>query len=99
MYERSISICGGITNAYQKSGKLSKELEELGYFNKDFQRMLKKGLQALLSLRNVYQRRTFEEKRKIIGMLYPEKIVFKYNAVRTTRVNEIAMLISLIDKD
>ncbi len=56
-----------------------------------------KGIKSLLSLDRRYIEGNIEEKRKIIGSMYPEKLGFDGLRLRTNRVNEIAMYIYKIN--
>lgn len=60
--------------------------------------LLSKGIGSLLRLDQRYIEGNIEEKRKIIGSMYPEKLGFDGLRLRTNRVNEIAMYIYKINK-
>jgi site-specific DNA recombinase len=58
---------------------------------------LNKALTNLSRLQITYREGNTEEKRSIIGSIYPEKLCFDGIAYRTARVNEVANLIYLIN--
>ena len=65
----------------------------------NFDAILKKGLDNLFHLSEIYENGTSEEKRKVIGSVYPEKLTFDGDRLRTTRINEAVRLIYVLDKE
>jgi site-specific DNA recombinase len=65
----------------------------------NFDAILKKGLESLFHLSEIYENGTSEEKRKVIGSVYPEKLTFDGDQLRTTRINEAVRLIYTLDKE
>ena len=65
----------------------------------NFDTILKKGLDNLFHLSEIYENGTSEEKRKIVGSVYPEKLIFDGDRLRTTRINEAVRLIYTLDKE
>lgn len=61
--------------------------------------LLHKGIKFLLSLDKRYLEGNIEDKRKIIGSMYPGKLGFDGLRLRTNRVNEIAMYIYKVNKE
>jgi site-specific DNA recombinase len=55
-------------------------------------------LELLLNLDKYYVSKTTEVKQKIIGSMFPEKLIFENNAYRTTKTNDVVRLICTIDK-
>jgi len=55
--------------------------------------MVEKALFTLSNLDEAYQKTDVNQKREIIGSIYPEKLVFSENNYRTARINEVAALI------
>ena len=52
----------------------------------------------LLNLDNYYTLKNTEIKQKIIGSVFPEKLVFENNEYRTTKTNDVVTLICPTDK-
>ena len=65
----------------------------------DIEGLLKEGVERLMQLEYYYEQGNTREKRSIIGAIFPEKLVFEENKVRTARVNEVAQVIYLINKE
>ncbi len=65
----------------------------------NFDAILKKGLDNLFHLSEIYEAGDSEEKRKVIGSVYPEKLTFDGDQLRTTRINEAVRLIYTLDKE
>ena len=65
----------------------------------NFDTILKKGLDNLFHLSEIYDTGDSEEKRKVIGSVYPEKLTFDGDQLRTTRINEAVRLIYTLDKE
>jgi site-specific DNA recombinase len=59
----------------------------------DIQALLTKAINTLSKLDELYANGTIIEKRKIIGSIYPEKLIFDGNEYRTPRLNEAVRLI------
>jgi len=59
----------------------------------DVESMVEKALSTLSNLDETYQKADVNQKREIIGSIYPEKLVFSENNYRTARINEVAALI------
>ena len=55
--------------------------------------LLKKAVQSLSQMDQLYENSDNEVKRQIIGSIFPEKMVFDGQSYRTTRVNEAVRLI------
>jgi site-specific DNA recombinase len=58
----------------------------------------KSAVNNLCHLDSLYENGTIREKRKIIGSIYPGKLVFDGFQYRTARLNEAVRLIYTIDK-
>ena len=63
----------------------------------DIQGLLTKGIDNLLKLDKTYEKADMEKKREIISSMYPEKMHFENNQLRTGRVNEAVRFIYMID--
>lgn len=55
-------------------------------------------LELLLNLGKYYKTKNTEIKQKIIGSVFPEKLVFENNEYRTTKLNDVVVLICPTDK-
>jgi site-specific DNA recombinase len=55
-------------------------------------------LELLLNLDKYYKTKNTEIKQKIIGSVFPEKLVFENNEYRTTKLNDVVALICPTDK-
>ncbi len=60
--------------------------------------LLDKGINNLLRLDYIYETGDIEKKRKVISSIYPEKLSFSENGVRTARLNEAVRLIYTLSK-
>lgn len=76
-----------------KSLKLEKE--ELNIDKSEFKKYFEYGLCFLLNMKKHYQLATLDVKQKIVGSIFPDKIVFFENKYRTTKTNELLSLLTL----
>ncbi len=60
--------------------------------------LLNKALGNISQLDKLYEEASTEGKRKIIGSMFPEKLTFEKNEVRTTKINEALRLMLLFYK-
>ena len=65
----------------------------------NFEAIIKKGLDNLFHLSEIYETGSIMEKRQVIGSVYPEKLTFDGDQLRTTRINEAVRLIYTLDKE
>jgi site-specific DNA recombinase len=65
----------------------------------DFNAILKRGLDNIYRLSEIYETGSIMEKRQVIGLVYPEKLVYDGDQLRTTRINEAVRLIYTLDKE
>lgn len=65
----------------------------------DVEVLLNKTLSSISNLDKLYKEATTEGKRKIIGSIFPEKITFEKNEVRTTKINEALRLMLLFSRE
>ena len=61
--------------------------------------LLNKAISQISQLGKLYEEGSATSKRKIIGSIFPEKLTFENNQVRTTRINEGLRLMLLLYKD
>ena len=66
--------------------------------DQDMPGLLDAGIDNLLKLDYIYQDGEIEKKREVIGSMYPEKLTFDGERLRTTRINEAAQIIYTLDK-
>lgn len=60
--------------------------------------LLRKAIENLANLRELFENADVKGKRKIIGSIFPEKLVFDGFHYRTARINEAVELIYSVDK-
>ena len=65
----------------------------------NLEKILDKAVHALSNIDIVYNGSDTNQKREIIGSIYPEKLVFSESGYRTTKINEAAALIFQINSD
>ncbi len=80
-----------ITGLESKLMGLSKE-------SNNIEPLLNKAIATLTSLDKLYENANNENKREIIGSIYPEKLTFDGFRYRTARINEAVRLIYSMDK-
>ena len=64
----------------------------------NIEELLRKAIQVLSQLDQLWEEATAERKRQIIGSIFPEKLVFDGEHFQTTRLNEGARLIYLLNQ-
>ena len=77
----------------RKTEELEKKLNSLQGRDKEISVLLEKALKNLSGLDLLYENGNIEEKRKILGSIFPEKLTFDGVQHRTTRINELLNLI------
>ncbi|WP_096357583.1 recombinase family protein [Mucilaginibacter gotjawali] len=78
---------------------LEAKLTGFGKSTQNIESLLNQTIDMLSRLDNLYLEGNTALKREIIGSIYPEKLVFDGFTYRTTRVNEAARLIFLINSE
>ncbi len=73
--------------------KLKAKLSACDNEQVDFSGLLNAGLKNLFRLDSVYEKGDTEKKREVISSMYPDKLIFDGDRLRTPRVNEAARLI------
>jgi len=86
-----------------KIDELEQKLNSIQDSDKHIGALLEKALRSLSELDLLYENGTIEEKRKILGSIFPENLTFDGIQHRTTRINEVLSLIyqknsELLDK-
>ncbi len=61
--------------------------------------LLKEGLDNLFQLDKIYENGSMEVKQQVIGSMYPEKLSFDGDHLRTTRINEAIRIIYMMSND
>jgi site-specific DNA recombinase len=82
----------------ERLNKLQVKLTALGTQTETFDTLLNVGLDNLFRLNEIYHDGTIIEKRQVIGSVYPEKLTFDGDQLRTTRINEAVRVIYTLDK-
>lgn len=78
----------------QKSiNDLKSELENLKTMDKELEEYLKLGISFLHGVDKLYKTSPSDIKKKIIGSIFPEKLIFSKNSYRTAFINELIELI------
>ncbi|WP_115813263.1 recombinase family protein [Flavobacterium aquicola] len=75
--------------------RLEIEKEELRIDKSAFKQYFDYGFLFLFNMKRYYLSADLEVKQKIIGSIFPEKIIFFENSYRTTQVNELLTLLTL----
>ncbi len=81
-----------------KLEKLESKLQACKNDTVDIKDLLDKGLRQLVQLDTTYEIADIEKKREVISSMFPEKMHFENNVLRTGRINEAVRLICLLDK-
>lgn len=76
-----------------KLSELKIETLEVDDAESELKKYLKKGIQLVKNIGNVYHNAPLDEKQKIVRSIFRENIVFKENVVRTGKLNEVMPLI------
>jgi site-specific DNA recombinase len=82
----------------EKLNKLQAKLAYLSANTTNIEELLKEGLDKLFRLDSIYENGSIEVKRQVIGSMYPEKLSFDGEHLRTTRINEALRIIYTLDK-
>ena len=69
------------------------QLESIKQGKSKFQEQLSKSFKMLPNIIEWYRNSTVQEKKKLIGSIFPEKFTFENNRVRTTSIDEVIALI------
>ncbi len=79
--------------------KLEAKLSGLQHDDINIKDLLNKGIDNLLRLDQVYETADIDKKREVISSIFPEKLHFENNSLRTERVNEAVMCIYKINSN
>lgn len=69
--------------------------EELSKDTSAFKQYFEYGIPFLLNMKSYYMKADLEIKQKIVGSIFPEKIIFHEKKYRTTKTNEFLTLLTL----
>ena len=84
--EIKIEIELNITNSTRELNKLSNTLLNI-------ESKIDTCIELLSNIKNLYTQRDTATKQRIIGSIFPRKMVFEKNSVRTLEVNRVVSLI------
>ena len=85
------------TRFEELNSKLRKEKAGMELVDSEYGKYLKKNITMLKGMDEYFEKAPLEIKRKIMGSMFPEKLVFENNQYRTKRVNEVVGLILVKD--
>jgi site-specific DNA recombinase len=83
----------------ERLNRLRVKLNAMTFQPGNLDAILKKGLDNLFHLSEIYESGSIIEKRQVVGSVYPEKLTFDGDHLRTTRINEAVRLIYTLDKE
>ncbi len=79
--------------------RLESQLNEQRKTVPSIDKLLESGLKNLMRLDDYYEVSEIEKKREIIGSIFPEKLTYDGNVLRTTRVNHVVSLIYQVNRE
>ena len=82
-----------------KIEKLEAKLTASAHDKLDIKGLLEKGLNNLLKIDYTYENADVDKKRDIISSMFPEKMRFENNSLRTGRINEVVKYIYMAESD
>ncbi len=83
-----------IKNLYEPEiEKLTKKKYDLSKVDDNLMAYISTATKVLRDLPNYYENATLSTRQKLIGSMYPEKLVYENKSYRTTRINEAARVI------
>jgi site-specific DNA recombinase len=82
---------------YRKNDLVSKHVV-INSSKKDFNKYLSFGFSMLADLSNYYKEASTTTKQRIIGSIFPEKIIYENKEYRTSKMNEVIRLLCAPDK-
>ena len=65
----------------------------------DIEKKIKQALNAITNISERYKNASTIDKRAIVGLMYPEKLIFDGEYFQTTKINSLANNITLINKE
>jgi len=85
------------TRFEELNSKLKREKTGLELADSSYGKYLKQNISMLRNMDQYFEKAPLEIKQKIIGSMFPEKLVYENNQYRTKRVNEVIGLILMKD--
>ena len=82
-----------------KLDKLQAKLKASDVESNDICELMKRGVNSIAKLDNLYRHAEMDVKRQLIGSMFPEKMHFENNSLRTGRVNEFVQYIFMLNKN
>ena len=80
-------------NLSRECSEIRLRIDELKRVESGFMEYCKYGVSLLSNLPMYYSNATLDGKQKMIGLIFPEKLVFENNTYRTTQPNELLTLL------
>lgn len=80
-------------NNAKKCADINNRISELKKAGNGFKEYTNYGVSLLSNLKDYYRSATLENKQKMLGLIFPEKLVFSNNTFQTTKPNEILTLL------
>ncbi len=74
--------------------ELVEKRNEVGMEKSALKAYLEYGFPLLYNIKEYYSRASLEVKQKLIGSIFPLKLIFSENSYRTTRINEVLVLLT-----
>ena len=88
-----------IKGKYEKERvKLNIEVADLSYTDKESDSLLEKAVRHVSRLSQLYGSYDLDGKVRLLGSIFPEKLIYVNGKCRTPRINEVVRLALLIDK-
>ena len=87
------------TRFEELNAKLKREKNGLELADSSYGKYLKQNISLLKNIDQYFEKAPLEIKQKIIGSMFPEKLVFENDQYRTKRVNEVVGLILMKDNE
>lgn len=78
--------------------RLEAKLSEIKTQTEDIEKLLERACKTLENIDTLYATSDTGIQRRLIGSIYPEKLIFENRTYRTTRLNEAVKLIYTLDK-
>lgn len=78
--------------------KLTREVVQIRHGIENYDNKIDDCLDLLLNLDKYYSTKNTDIKQKIIGSVFPAKLVFSEKKYRTTKLNELVALLCITDK-
>ncbi len=86
-------------NLSRENSELRNKIAELKATETGFQEYYKYGISLLSNLKDYYCTANIENRQKMLGLIFPEKLVFSNNTFQTMEPNEVLTLLCNTGKD